>query len=51
MATLLSKMQLAGEASADGRTVSVQVPITRSDVLHGEAGRAGRAGEEGLGEV
>lgn len=34
MAQLLSKMQLTAAASADGSKVQVQVPITRSDVLH-----------------
>ncbi|KAL4427309.1 hypothetical protein ABPG77_003218 [Micractinium sp. CCAP 211/92] len=34
MAQLLSKMQLTASASADGSRVQVQVPITRSDVLH-----------------
>ncbi|KAI7840445.1 hypothetical protein COHA_005871 [Chlorella ohadii] len=34
MAQLLSKMQLTAAASADGSSVVVQVPITRSDVLH-----------------
>lgn len=36
MAQLLSKMQLTAAASADGSSVVVQVPITRSDVLHGK---------------
>lgn len=35
MAQLLSKMQLTAAASADGSSVVVHVPITRSDVLHG----------------
>ncbi|KAL4440220.1 hypothetical protein ABPG75_003221 [Micractinium tetrahymenae] len=34
MAQLLSKMQLTAATSADGSKVQVQVPITRSDVLH-----------------
>ncbi|EFN52909.1 hypothetical protein CHLNCDRAFT_36718 [Chlorella variabilis] len=34
IAQLLSKMQLTATPAADGSRVSVQVPITRSDVLH-----------------
>lgn len=37
IAGLLSKMQLAAQAVEGGKAVRVQVPITRSDVLHGEA--------------
>ena len=47
MAQLLSKMQLAAVASADGSSVTVHVPITRSDVLHGAWGLA--AGSAALG--
>lgn len=36
MAQLLSKMQLTAAPTADGSGVTVHVPITRSDVLHGE---------------
>ena len=36
VAALLSKMQLTAEAVEGGRAVRVRVPITRSDVLHGE---------------
>ena len=36
MATLLSKMQLTAQPLAGGEGVAVEVPITRSDVLHGE---------------
>lgn len=35
MAGLLSKMQLTAKAVDGGKAVQVQVPITRSDVLHG----------------
>lgn len=34
MAELLSRMALSAEPSADGSRVHVQVPPTRSDVLH-----------------
>ncbi|KAI3431573.1 hypothetical protein D9Q98_004623 [Chlorella vulgaris] len=34
IAQLLSKMQLSAAAAPDGSSVVVQVPITRSDVLH-----------------
>lgn len=36
MAQLLSKMQLTAAPTADGSGVTVHVPITRSDVLHGQ---------------
>lgn len=40
IAQLLSKMQLTAEPAGGGAAVSVRVPITRSDVLHGQS-RAG----------
>lgn len=34
VAECLSRMALAGQVSGDGKSVSVSVPPTRSDVLH-----------------
>lgn len=34
-AALLNKMQLNAKQSADGSRVEVQIPVTRSDILHG----------------
>ncbi len=36
IASLLSKMQLSAQPAEGGKAVRVEVPITRSDVLHGE---------------
>lgn len=34
LATLLTRMSLSAEASADGKSITVQVPPTRADVIH-----------------